>query len=266
VRRPDPVGRYAEADKSSRRGDLGHRAAACRTPPRLRPPPIPRRQARGYQRRRTSMVDLPGARWGEDIALETRLHPVCWPAMTDAIKWMNALLTCHQRPRCDAGSRQADDHEDGVALDLIDVADRGGGLHRPAGRIRGKAWRRRSWSAGLRALLYDQAARPGDRLGLSMIYGFAQAGGRPCADHLEPGRAPRFILHARARVARAEGSRRPMPARRCRRRGDASGRGGRFLGPGAGHGFPHGPGLRGIEAHDGASALRCSSSGGSICW
>jgi len=126
---------------------------------------------------------------------------------------------------------------DGVALDLIDVAAPGGGLHRPAGQRYGA----RHGAGGLaRAFEPSYTTKPlgqGTGLGLSMIYGFAkQVGGHVRSPPSRAG-APGSSLHA----PRSRGSRRELEEADAGETPAGAGRRfwswRRFLGPGAGHGI-----------------------------
>ena len=155
----------------------------------------------------TSMVDLLGRTMGEDIALETRLRPDLWPAMTDANQVENALLNLaiNARDAMPEGGKLTIT-TDGVALDLTDVGGPGVGDY--------VVLQVSDTGQGMAPEILARAFEPfyttkplgqGTGLGLSMIYGFAKQVGGHVRITSELGQGTTVLLYMpRARVAHAE--------------------------------------------------------------
>ena len=155
----------------------------------------------------TSMVDLLGRTMGEDIALETRLRPDLWPAMTDANQVENALLNLaiNARDAMPEGGKLTITTES-VALDLTDVGGPGVGDY--------VVLKVGDTGQGMAPEILARAFEPfyttkplgqGTGLGLSMIYGFAKQVGGHVRITSELGRGTTVLLYMpRARVAHAE--------------------------------------------------------------
>jgi len=158
----------------------------------------------------TSMVDLLGRTMGEDIALETRLRPDFWLAMTDANQVENALLNLaiNARDAMPNGGKLTIT-TDGVALDrapagavdhpgageyvVLQVSDTGQGM---APEVLARAFE---------PFYTTKPIGQGTGLGLSMIYGFAKQVGGHLRITSEVGRGTTVWLYMpRARGAHAE--------------------------------------------------------------
>ncbi len=158
----------------------------------------------------TSMGDLLGRTMGEDIALETRLPPDLWPAMTDANQVENALLNLALNARdampdggkltvtttgttLDRAAAGAADSPMAGDYVVLQVSDTGQGM---APEVLARAFE---------PFYTTKPLGQGTGLGLSMIYGFAKQDGGHVRINSELGQGTTVLLYMpRARVAHAE--------------------------------------------------------------